>query len=353
MNSTIGTLFGLTSLLVLSACEEPAPPPGLPAFNVTASVETQNVAGSDDAADDPAIWVADQPGNTLIIGTDKQSGLYAFNLDGSVHDYLPVGRLNNADLRDGFMTDDGERVIIAASDRTNIALAVFLLDPATREIMPAQGGIIPVDLIDPYGACLYRSPIDGEIYAFINDQDTFRTLQIRLSWQDGAMTSEVVRELSVASQPEGCVADDRTGQLYIGEEAAGVWQFSAEADGSNEASLFAAVDGDRIVPDVEGLAIWPQGDNGGYLFASSQGDSAYAIYDLETGEYIDRFRITDGEIDGTSETDGIEVTGQAIGEAYPAGVFIAQDDVDDAGNQNFKIVDLRAILDGIGSDDRQ
>lgn len=343
----------ILTALILVACEESAPPPGLPAFTVTASAETQNVEGSDDAADDPAIWVAEDSSESLILGTDKQSGLYAFNLDGSVQAYLPVGRLNNVDIRSGFLTEAGERVLIAASDRTNIALAVFLLDPETREINPAPGGIIPVDLVDPYGACLYRSPVDGLLYAFINDQDTFRTLQIRLSWQDEAMTSEVVRELQVESQPEGCVADDRTGQLYIGEEARGIWQFSAEADGGTEASLFAAVDGDRIVPDVEGLAIWPQGETGGYLFASSQGDSAYALYDLETGTYVDRFRVVDGDIDGTSETDGIEITGQAVGPDYPNGIFVAQDDVDDAGNQNFKIVDLQSILNGIGSDQRQ
>ena len=43
-------------------------------------------------------------------------------------------------------------------------------------------------------------------------------------------------------------------------------------------------------------------------------------------------------IDGTSETDGIDVCNMNLGEKLSDGIFIAQDDVNDNGNQNFKIV---------------
>ena len=328
--------------LALTACEH-VPAPGLPPQPVTAALETDRVAGSGDAADDPAVWAAPDSADSLILGTDKTAGLYAFNLDGSIHQRLEVGRLNNVDVRQGFFVDGREMALAAASDRTNIAVAFFLIDPGTREITPAPGGIVPVDLVDPYGFCLYRSPIDGALYAFVNGKETSDVIQLHVTWQDGAIAATPVRRFTVGSQPEGCVADDRTAHLYVGEEAVGVWRYGAEPGDSNVRTLFAEADGDRIVADVEGLALWPRGADSGYLIASSQGDSAFAVYDLETGIYETRFAIVDGEVDGTSETDGIELYPAPLGEAFPQGVFVAQDDADDTGGQNFKIVDLRAL----------
>ena len=44
-----------------------------------------------------------------------------------------------------------------------------------------------------------------------------------------------------------------------------------------------------------------------------------------------------------SHTDGVCATSTPLGDAFPAGVFIAQDDEDEAGNQNFKVVDWEEI----------
>ena len=43
-------------------------------------------------------------------------------------------------------------------------------------------------------------------------------------------------------------------------------------------------------------------------------------------------------IDGTSSTDGIDVCNMSLGGELNNGVFIVQDDVNDKGNQNFKII---------------
>ena len=56
------------------------------------------------------------------------------------------------------------------------------------------------------------------------------------------------------------------------------------------------------------------------------------------------FRIIDGDkIDGTTETDGIDVTSIKTSK-FPNGFFIAQDDDNDGLNQNFKLVDWNKIL---------
>ena len=55
------------------------------------------------------------------------------------------------------------------------------------------------------------------------------------------------------------------------------------------------------------------------------------------------FRVVDSaEIDGTTETDGIEVINIKT-KKFPNGFFIAQDDDNDGLNQNFKIVDWNKI----------
>lgn len=75
-----------------------------------------------DAADDPAIWVNPvDASKSLILGTDKQAGLYVYDLAGKPSQFLPVGRINNVDVR-SLETENGVRHIAAASNRTNLSL---------------------------------------------------------------------------------------------------------------------------------------------------------------------------------------------------------------------------------------
>ena len=62
-----------------------------------------------------------------------------------------------------------------------------------------------------------------------------------------------------------------------------------------------------------------------------------------TNAYVTTFAVDDSAVDGVSHTDGIEVTNTALGAAFPDGLFIAQDDRNDGGNQNFKLVPWDAI----------
>jgi 3-phytase len=157
------------------------------------------------------------------------------------------------------------------------------------------------------------------------------------------------RVFDIPSQSEGCVVDGRTNMLYVGEEAAGIHRFDLSQD-APAGELVAVADGTALVPDVEGLAIAPMGDDAGYLLASSQGDNAYVAFALPSMQYVGRVRIADGaQIDGTSETDGIEFAAGDFGSAFPDGIFIAQDgdngpDADGNATQNFKLVRGDALI---------
>jgi len=79
------------------------------------------------------------------------------------------------------------------------------------------------------------------------------------------------------------------------------------------------------------------------LVASSQGDNAYALFDVADSQFVSRFRIGKGRLGATSETDGIEVALGNFGPDFPEGLMIAQDGDNAPRAQNFKLVDWRAV----------
>ena len=90
-----------------------------------------------DAADDPEIWVDPKDSNRgLILGTDKQSGLYVYDLTGAQRQFLAAGRLNNVDLRSGFVLAGASQVLVGASNRTARGISFFVFDPADPTLRP-------------------------------------------------------------------------------------------------------------------------------------------------------------------------------------------------------------------------
>jgi 3-phytase len=307
---------------------------------VTAGGETQPVGtANDDAADDPAIWRNPRdPKASLIVATDKKAGLYVYGLDGKPRSFVPAGRVNNVDL-----IDLGRRgIIVVASDRNDLAqakLQFYRLDPKTAVLAPL--GAVSGGAGEAYGVCLLQSR--GALFAFSVLKDgTIVQVRINLAAPSGPQ-GKTVRQLKLATQTEGCVADPRTMTVYIGEEDRGIWSFDARPTGSTEGKLVAAVDGVQLVADVEGLALAPQGRRGGYLIASSQGDNAYALFRLADMKPAGRFRIGAGTYGATEATDGIGFASGNFGSAYRGGLFVAQDGANAPAAQNFKLVSWRDV----------
>ncbi|MEY4849511.1 MAG: hypothetical protein RLZZ331_515 [Pseudomonadota bacterium] len=320
----------LPFLLLLAACAPPAIVPAVQTASVTADAETAAVKSGDDAADDPAIWRnAANPAASLIVGTDKQAGLYVYGLDGQVRDFNNAGRVNNVDL-----VETPAGVIVAASDRSDEAkaqIALFRLNTTTARLEPI--GRVPAGAGEAYGMCLWATP--RALTAFIVIKDgTIRQIELDTAKASG----RIVRSLKLSTQSEGCVVDARTARLYAAEEDVGIWRFDARASGSTTAVKLAGVDGKRLVADVEGLAIAAEGaGSGGWLVASSQGDNAYSVYRLADERFAGRFRIAEGRLGSTQETDGIAVMTGDFGPAFPQGLMVAQDG-ENSPAQNFKLV---------------
>jgi len=298
------------------------------------------------------VWVnpAD-PSMSAVIGTDKGGGLLVYDLAGRQLQNLQAGEMNNVDLRpaaDGLELGDRPVVLVVAGNRTSNSIDVFELDPATRQLRDVAGDPIEPDM-EVYGSCLYRSAGTGKVYVFVNSKAGDVEQWELTDDGSGRVVGERVRAFGVESQPEGCVADDELGHLYLGEEARGIWKFGAEPDAGGTGTLIAeASSSGPLVADVEGLTIARGEDGTGHLIASSQGDNSYAVFRREgNNEYVASFRIGEGRgIDGTSETDGIDVAAAPLGASFPAGVFVAQDGANDGETQNFKLVPLEHIFPG-------
>ena len=332
--------FTLITLGIAAACA--AIPGGDPAVSVAAVAETVPVGtANEDAADDPAIWRnPEDPAKSLIVGTDKKGGLYVYNLAGEQLSYLPAFGLNNVDLVEG----RGGRIFVAASDRSDLTTAYIFL----AELDPVAGTLTKLIRSragpgEGYGICLTAPDENGDFAAISAPKEgtIYLTQIVNLGSEDAIYATRTTTLASVPSQPEGCVVDDRTGMLYVGEEAAGVWAIDL-ATGAKE--LVAPVGTGMLVPDVEGLALAPEGEDGGYLVASSQGDNAYAVYRLPGMAPLGRFRIAEGAFGATQETDGIELDNRSFGPAFPNGLFVAQDGINPSAAQNFKLVRWDEIL---------
>jgi 3-phytase len=321
-----------------------------------AIAETEPVASEGDAADDPAIWVdREDPARSLVIGTDKQRGLHLYDLKGSLLQSLPDGRLNNVDLREGFPLGDRMLVLVAASSRTDNSIRFYELDPQARKLR-ALGDGVPTGLREPYGLCLYASAT-GEFHVFVNDADSGRVRQWRLTGASGALATRRVREFVVGSQAEGCVADDASGALFVAEEDVALWKYDAEAGAGSRRRLIDRVGGPNgLVADLEGVAIWRGAGGAGFLVLSNQGANNYALYRLEGDHaFVGLFAVASdagGRIDGTSDTDGIEVTSMPLGPDYPDGLLVVQDGRNEPAGQrqNFKLVSWRDVAEALALD---
>jgi 3-phytase len=344
-------LFILFVLVSLTACETYIVNDN--AFPVTADVETSPVVSGDDAADDPAIWVHPQnPALSLILGTDKQSGLAVYNLQGELVQFLEQGRLNNVDLRSDITLDGGLSTLAVATNRTDISLDIFEIDASGEVSLRYQQAL---DLTDPYGVCMFRST-QGIAFVFVNSSDgVYQQYQLNDS-MNGELNPVLLGSFVVDSQPEGCTVDDQTATLYFGEEEAGIWRMPADVSRADERVMIAQTGNGQLTADVEGMDVYRHEDGAVYLIASSQGDNSYALFDIADGaEYLGSIRVdTDiiSGIDGTQETDGLTVTSTGLGSAYPEGILVVQDGYNEnpRENQNFKIISWQKVSSALGLD---
>lgn len=327
---------------------------------VAALFETEpveSVAG-EDAADDPAFWFnQDDPEKSLVFGTNKKGGIYAYRLDGEEQAYYPVGHINNIDIRTNIQLGDKKIDLLGGSNRSDNSVVLFQITPdgELTQFKVLNGIFDTIDIDEVYGFCLYKSA-GGNAYPIVNGKNG-KIRMFELEVRSEHVNLNAFKEWSLNTQPEGMVVDDQNNLLFIGEEEKGIWRVSLDGDSRIELIRSSTKEhNSNIEYDIEGLAIYrhPSGDNNqGFLLASIQGSFSYAVFE-RTGEnrYITSFKIVSNDkIDGVEETDGLEIFGQPLSEDLPLGLLIVQDGFNyDNGvmvNQNFKLVSLEKLIEQI------
>ncbi|NEN88413.1 MAG: phytase [Okeania sp. SIO3H1] len=324
----------------------------IPAVYPTVETPDTNRIETGVDSDDPAIYVHPNNSNqSLVISTLKDAGLAVYDLNGEILQEISPDtpgdvRYNNVDIVYNFQIGDETVDLAVATDRANDTLAIWSIDPQTRQLT----NITAADISDPafsifgiddgeqtaYGLATYTNPNTGETYAYISQADGDQIAQLELTSNgDGTVSATEVRRLDVPipeggelddAQVEGMVVDQELGFIYVGQENFGIWKFDAEVGGSDEGILVDEI-GENLQADVEGLTIYYAENGNGYLLASSQGDNTFAVYEREgDNEYIGSFFVGDfANIDGAQESDGADVINLPLGNNYPNGLLVVQD----------------------------
>ena len=227
-----------------------------------------------------------------------------------------------------------------------------------HQIVEYQGGLVahPVREIDT------SQYLSREI-----DQHLIDITVKEVVYEEGLPTdelaAELMEELRDRFQLEGCVVDDELGQLYYGMENLGVWKMNINPNISAPAKLIVKVlkaksepgahefpaGVPRLTNDIEGMALHYGPHGKGALIVSIQGLDEYAFFDRQSSEYLGSFKLTLGENDPITETDGLELLSAPIGSAYPAGMLVVHDhhNTDGSGtilNGNYKFISLDDIF---------
>ncbi|MFK0247357.1 phytase [Amycolatopsis azurea] len=354
-----------------------------PMAQTRAFVDDSDADPANADADDPAIWVHPKnPSASVVLGTLKEGGLAAFDLQARQLQLLPAPKAPTEDAAPGrFNNVDVVGDLAVVSDRGRDRVRVYRIDPAGA----AAGSRVLRDVTDPsaapvfsasesevdeqrtaYGLTAGRDPRTGARWVAVTRRHETRVALLRLvDKPDGTVGTAPIGAIDLPSefrlpngktwspcgepgerpQLEGSVLDVEHRVLYTAQEDVGIWRIPVGGAGFGRPELIDKVrsfgapqrfdeateecvadgadpgfGGKWLVADAEGLALAD-----GKLLASSQGDSRFVVYD-RAGTPRRDFRIVAGRgTDSVEHSDGAAITTRPLGPLYPHGLLVVHD----------------------------
>jgi 3-phytase len=351
MQKTLVCFLLISSMIGLSQNDGPV------IFDVTASCETAPVESPDDGADDPCIWVpSGNHAGTIIVGTDKKFGLETYDLSGNKLNRFGFGNINNVDINPYYFSPNPDGIITSAlvigTNRSTHSVDFFRLNES-GELFLIHREVIGQEMGDLYGLCAFSE--QGVHYFVASDKDgtIMRASYAELSQTNSQNTAGHVDKKAISvndtqvfklnSTVEGLVADTHHKTLYIAEEDRGIWAYPLVDHSAFAPRLILVTDDKLLMADIEGLTLYDQGEGQGYILCSIQGANSYGVLDRQSLSLLGIFKIVpSGSIDGAEETDGIDVSAEAL-PGFPKGLFVVQDGFNTTEKQNFKFVNWADI----------
>lgn len=306
--------------------------PAVPSVEALSTVATQQ-GGSNRAV------VVSEGQTALIVGTAELAGLEVYDSSGKRTGSAPAGEAVSVDVRYGALPGLGSSPILLAADATSNSLRFYRSQGGALTEISARS--VPLG-IAVEGACLYRSSQDGSLYAFALGDGGEIDQYLLFEPSAGRVDAKLMRRLHVASTVEHCVADDTTGQLYVGEQAVGIWRFNAEPETEILPVLVDAVRLGKITEEVGGLALYDGGEGARWLIASNATAGQLYVYDHGKNDaYVGALTLSSaGEAVG--EPGGLFATSSAVGSSQGALL------VGDEDGSNYKVVPFAKVAQALG-----
>jgi 3-phytase len=268
-----------------------------------------------------------------------------------------LGKVNNIDIRQNVQLGGDRLDILGGSNRSDNSLIIYAIDSLgqLQNLLTTNHIIDTNDIDEVYGFCMYKDK-DNHGHAIVNGKNG-KINQYQISKQGNQVSLSLINSWQLESQPEGMVADDKMGTLFIGEEEKGIWKLSL-TDPDQQITLLPDSQKENnpsIEYDIEGLSIfYGNQEHEGFLLASIQGSFSYAVFDLQDNHYLGSFVVNEQNgIDGVEETDGLDISAKDFGGHFSEGILVVQDGFNYTGTtmigQNFKFIPLRNIFDIVSS----
>jgi 3-phytase len=302
------------------------------------SVEATSTAATQQGGANRAVIVIDG-GKASIVGTAELAGLEIYDDAGKRTGSVPAGEAVGLDVRQGALAGLGSGSLLLAADATTNSLRFYRFAAGTLSEVSARA--VPLG-IAVEGACLYRSGQDGSVYAFALGDGGEIDQYLLFEPSPGRVDGKLMRRLHVASTVEHCVADDNTSQVYVSEQAVGIWRFDAEPETEILPTLIDAVRLGRISEEVGGLALYDGGDAAKWLIASNASAGQLYVYDRAKDDaYVGAFTVTSRGA-AVGEPGGLFATSAPVGSGQGA-LIIGDEDM-----SNYKIVPVGRFTQALG-----
>ena len=345
-------------------------------------VETTDMNGSSDVADDMCVWLhPTDRSKSIIFGNNKtdhedkdgdgdkddgEGGIYCYALDGEPTDTLSPDTLgwgagnwfdqgkkvNNVDVRYNFQAGSEQWDLVVGGNRTDERIDIFRVDTDAGGDFTGltQVGSIQTDSNwipsgnnigndSPYGLAMFHSKSQNKLYAIASSKGG-RVAQWEMSYNAGTeLIDPFIEGTRVWMTPlvafegdydfnelvEGIVADDEKDVVYIAGENTSIYRYQTLNGVIQDAGrvTVASVGDGNLTADIEGLTMYYASDGEGYLIASSQGSSQYAVYEREFSGTAANAYIKNFSIVGNAHTDGIDVVNVNLGGSFTDGMFLA------------------------------
>ena len=143
--------------------------------------ETEAVKTSGDAADDSAFWLnKSDPEKSIVLGTDKKSGIYTYDLSGKTLDYFPMGRINNIDLRNDYLIQNRTVSLLAGTNR-DFNRIDFLLIGSNGNVAEYLDNSFQTELTSVYGLCMFKDTDNSKTFIFVTDEESLAIYQYEIT----------------------------------------------------------------------------------------------------------------------------------------------------------------------------